>query len=1230
MYEYDSSLKILKCFKVKEQPKEINLLKVQKDSYKNYIENTVYADVASFETVLNKLVESKGKITFSKVVVSAESDSDQFERETLAPVSRFYAVHANIDVYHNVRQSTTTQENVLLFRIPFMNADGILDVNEAKRVVINKLVPATVPTYDEHKQVINVQLPERNIAISLSGKQITVRYGSDKTVPFHDFVIANFAKAGYDHIITKYLCSASALTAIGDIDYKIAASYLVDSKLSSMLTSYSGDAYRLGSARQAINSLLTIDRALQHTLSRPAGTYPKGTLVTESVLYDLKKQLINEVYVQDKPAIVGYSLDNPMLISMLPKGMHVGKYLRNNCGVTQVNEDTPCTIGFSAGTKITEDILEFLYDVGIQAVRCRRTSSSPSICCSFEREIIGNYTCPLYFVLDNPPEGRSYDEYVYYYNNPTFAKNNPDYLTPHDLLALLSLASYIKETGDYSMLKDKDIGFEKRLLSVSEIFSQTIRYTFTNFIRKKSRTRHVKNAVDNGGGFVEIFSGLTREWTAYMYREKYITLADPLNPCVAVTQVNLAESHVQGQIPDSIRQMAMGSYGRICPYETPSSIKIGVVNTLATQVQVGEDGSLRAPYRQVIVDTNGSVISVSEHVIYMTVEEEAAHVIGDLLSLYSSSEYVQARIPADGGGQTISTVHKSQLEYVNAWSEQALSPTVSLIPFACHDDATRVTYASNMMKQSISVQPDTYPRVFTSMYKDIFNHSDTYVVRAKKDGKLVSMPGGRVMVQYAGEALPEFLYTPETVINGEFVNFLTFRVGIGESFKAGDIIADSAVSKEGFYSPGLDCLVAYIPTGFNYEDAVDMSEGLATRFTSISNTSVKVKIHKNDRITARSVPTRMNTFVPEGTPMGSIRITPDKDYRRTENVPVVSDKASGILFYSERDFSDREYYSYKYHLLSLSRLSVGDKIAGRHSNKGTSARIRANSEMPCFKNGVPIEMCLNPLGVPSRMNSGQNFEGFMGLVATLLDIHIQSDPFNGASKEEVMELIHYVWDLCNNDDYPSVIAKYPSIPAELHKHAFTRHSYLLTWKGCFSPDGTAYLWNPVTCTYFENPATIGVSHFLKLHHEVRNKVNARSGLLEESYTLVSKQPVEGASRSGGQKMGEMELLALAQYGADALLEETLNEDSDNTVAKANMVLSSVGREDYQVQGNYAPHATYALKYYLEALGIKIEGFDFDPDPPVMLDVKGLLRRTHMPEVYEIEEGDDPPWEVEPT
>lgn len=1229
MYEYDSSLKILRCFKLKEQPKSINLLKVQKDSYLKYIADTVYTDIESFAKVINKIVETKGSVSFENVVVSAESDSDQFERETLAPISRFYAVHADVSIYHNVRKNMSVQPNVLLFKIPFMNDDGILDVNEAKRVVINKLVPATVPTYDADKQVINVQLPERNIAISLAGKAITVKYGSDKAVPFHDFVIASFAQAGYAHNITKYLCSASALTAIGDIDYKIAASYLADSKLSSMLTSYSGDAYTLGSARQALNTLLTIDRALQHTLSRPAGTFPAGTLVTESVLYSLKKQLVNEVYIQDKPSIVGYILDMPLFITTLKKGMHVGKYLRTTFNLTHIDADTPCTIGFNVGTKITEDILEFIYDVGVPVVKCKRTASSPSIRCTFEREIIGNYTCPLYLVIDNPPEGRSYDEYVYYYNNPTFEKNDPDHLTPHDLLALLSLASYVKETGDSTMLKDKDLGFQKRLLSVSEIFSQTIRYVFSNFIRKRSKTRSVRNAIDNGGGFVEIFAGFTKEWTSYMYREKYITLADPLNPCVAVTQVNIAESHVQGQIPDNIRQMAMGSYGRICPYETPSSLKIGVVNTLATQVHVAEDGSLLAPYRQVITDTKGHIISVSDQVTYMTVEEESEHVIGDLLSVFADSEYVQARIPADGGGQTISTVHKSQLEYVNAWSEQALSPTVSLIPFACHNDATRVTYASNMLKQSISVQPETYPRVFTSMYKDIFNHSDTYVVRARKDGKLMNMPGGRVMVQYDDEQLPEFLSTPETVIDGEFVNFLTFKVGIGEHFKKGDIIADSAVSKEGFYSPGIDCLVAYIPTGYNYEDAVDMSEGLATRFTSISNTSVKVKVHKNDHITARSVPSKMNMFVPEGTPMGSIRITTDRDYRRAENIPVVSDKASGILFYSERDFSDREYYSYKYHLLSLSRLSVGDKIAGRHSNKGTDARIRANSEMPCFRNGVPIEMCLNPLGVPSRMNSGQNFEGFMGFVATLLDIHIQSDPFNGASKEEVAELLHYVWDLCNNDDYFAVIAKYPNIPVGLHNQAACRHDYLLSWKGCFNPDGTACLWNPVSGEYFENPVTIGVSHFLKLHHEVRNKVNARSGLLEEDYALVSKQPVEGAARGGGQKMGEMELLALAQYGADALLEETLNEDSDNTVAKANMVLDSVNRSDYLVQGNYAPHATYALKYYLEALGIKIEGLDFDPDPPVMLDVKGLLKRNRMPDSFETE-GEDPPWEVEPT
>lgn len=238
-------------------------------------------------------------------------------------------------------------------------------------------------------------------------------------------------------------------------------------------------------------------------------------------------------------------------------------------------------------------------------------------------------------------------------------------------------------------------------------------------------------------------------------------------------------------------------------------------------------------------------------------------------------------------------------------------------------------------------------------------------------------------------------------------------------------------------------------------------------------------------------------------------------------------------------------------------------------------------------NGRPLDILLNPCGVPSRMNIGQNFEAYLGFIAYLLDVYVESDPFNGATKGDIKLLMHYVWELANNENAKIVCSKYPMLPSTLHERAISRHAAIRDWAGCFNPDGTARLWNPATGKCLENVVTFGVPYMLKLEHEVNHKFHARAGMLEEDYSQISKQPTEGSARGGGQKMGEMELSALAAYGAADFLYETCNAMSDNVLDRVNTTLRMLNLPEYTQHGPSVPYAVEKFRYLLEVLGYKL-------------------------------------------
>ena len=467
------------------------------------------------------------------------------------------------------------------------------------------------------------------------------------------------------------------------------------------------------------------------------------------------------------------------------------------------------------------------------------------------------------------------------------------------------------------------------------------------------------------------------------------------------------------------------------------------------------------------------------------------------------------------------------------------------------------------------------------MYRDIFKCSDAYLLVAEKTGTVTAIDIGRITVMYDGDTDETVYKVNEFAANTERVLCMRYRVRENERVVRGQILADSSASQDGVYCPGKNLLVAYMPTGYNYEDAVHTSMEASVEMTSPSAKFVRRKIS------------------------GSYEVNRDgmyKYYKSGEKITTVTKKQGNFIdahdvhtnvsgiWYSIDDTGMGGARELHFNLLGYRKLTDGDKVSGRHGNKGVDAIVADNSTVPMLPNGTPIQILLNPHGLPSRMNAGQIMEAHLGLVATVLGIYINSDSFNGASLQEVQMLMRMTYELanCGNKELCwSIMSKY-GMPRELQETVYGNMEQVMDWAGTFDEIGDCRLYNPVTGKWFPFKLTIGVSTILKMKQEGESKIHGRGGPLEEEYTMTSAQPTSGGARGGGQAMGGMESWAVQSYGASNVARDMVTVNSDDEVGRTNKLLDAFGSPVRIPEKYAAPRALTNFIYYLEALGLKLE------------------------------------------
>ena len=664
----------------------------------------------------------------------------------------------------------------------------------------------------------------------------------------------------------------------------------------------------------------------------------------------------------------------------------------------------------------------------------------------------------------------------------------------------------------------------------------------------------------------------------------------------------------------------------MCPSETPEGPNIGLINSLASYARINEYGFVEAPYRKIDkTDRNNPV--VTDEVVYMTADEEDNyHVAQASEALDAEGHFVRNTISGRYKDET-SEYPRSMFDYMDVSPRMVFSVATALIPFLENDDANRALMGSNMQRQAVPLLTTEAPVVGTGMETKAAVDSGVCVL-AKKAGTVEYVSSDLIRLAYDDGEKAEYHLTKFSRSNQSNCYNQKPIVFKGDRVAEGQVIADGPSTSMGELALGKNPLIGFMTwEGYNYEDAVLLSERLVQEdvYTSVHIEEYEAEARDTklgpEEIT-RDVPgvgdealkdlddrgiIRIGAEVRAGdilvgkvTPKGETELTAEERLLRAifgEKAREVRDTSLKVphgeygivvdakVFTRENsdELSPGVNQAVRIYIAQKRKISVGDKMAGRHGNKGVVSRVLPVEDMPYLPNGRPLDIVLNPLGVPSRMNIGQVLEIHLSLAAKALGFNVATPVFDGANERDIMDTLDLANDYVNLEWEEFEARHGQELLPEVLQYLYDNRDHRELWKGVpISSDGKVRLRDGRTGEYFDSPVTIGHMHYLKLHHLVDDKIHARS---TGPYSLVTQQPLGGKAQFGGQRFGEMEVWALEAYGASYTLQEILTVKSDDVVGRVKTYEAIIKGDNIPEPG--IPESFKVLLKELQALGLDV-------------------------------------------
>ncbi len=674
-----------------------------------------------------------------------------------------------------------------------------------------------------------------------------------------------------------------------------------------------------------------------------------------------------------------------------------------------------------------------------------------------------------------------------------------------------------------------------------------------------------------------------------------------------------------------VRDVHFSHYGRMCPIETPEGPNIGLINSLASYARVNDYGFIEAPYR--VVDKSGDTPRVTDECRYITADEEEKYTIAQAnAELNERGEFVNDKVVSRVGEDFVE-VDKNKVDLMDVSPKQMVSVATALIPFLENDDVTRALMGSNMQRQAVPLLKTDSPIVGTGMeFKTAYDSGVCAI--AKNSGIVDKVTANKIIIKTDNGSTDVYKLTKFLRSNQSTCIDQKPIVEKGDRVEKGSVIADGPSTQNGELALGRNPLIGFMTwEGYNYEDAILLSENLVKEdvYTSIHIEEYEAEARDTklgpEEIT-RDIPNvgedalkdldergiirigaevRPNDIlVGKVTPKGETELTAEERLLRAifgEKAREVRDTSLKVPHGESGTIVDVKIFLrengdelppgvnqlVRVYIAQKRKISVGDKMAGRHGNKGVISRVLPVEDMPFLPNGRPLDIVLNPLGVPSRMNIGQVLEVHLGLAAKVLGWKVSTPVFDGAHEIDIMDTLDLANDYANLS-WEEFEAKWKDIlDEELFKSLDENKDHREEWRGVpISRDGKIKLRDGRTGEYFDNPVTVGYMHYLKLHHLVDDKIHARS---TGPYSLVTQQPLGGKAQFGGQRFGEMEVWALEAYGASYTLQEILTVKSDDIVGRVKTYEAIVKGENIPEPG--VPESFKVLLKELQALALDV-------------------------------------------
>ena len=853
-------------------------------------------------------------------------------------------------------------------------------------------------------------------------------------------------------------------------------------------------------------------------------------------------------------------------------------------------------------TEISADVAEAIQNTGINIVDVKVNDKKV--------RVIGNGTVNIHnFVTDVDISDLHFKEYVNYEVLKSILDTTepeklhkvlaqreeeliPKHITTEDIIAsvsyLLNLDFGLGEIDDIDHLGNR------RIRCVGELLQNQFRIGLTRLeraVRERMTTQDLDVVTPQTLINTKPITSSIREFFGSSQLSQFMDQTNPLSELTHKRRISALGPGglTRERAGFEVRDIHHTHYGRLCPVESPEGPNIGLISALSCFAQINEYGFVETPYKKVDKET-GKVTDIIE---YMSADVEDKYVIAQATEpLDSEGRFLNDRIRARFK-EEILEVDKSRVDYIDISPKQLVSVAAAMIPFLEHDDVKRSLMGSNMQRQAVPLLMPEAPIVGTGIeYRAAKDSGIT--VTAKNDGIVEKVTGDEVIVRNKNNVLDKYKLRKFKRTNGGTCINQRPVVAKGERVKAGEILADGPSTKDGEMALGKNVIIAFMTwEGYNYEDAVLISERLVKEdvYTSIHIEEYDCECRDTklgpEEIT-RDIPNvgddglkdldedgiiRIGAEVRPGdilvgkvTPKGETELTAEERLLRAifgEKAREVRDTSLRVPQGEAGTIVDVKIFTrensdelgpgvnqvIRCYIATKRKISVGDKMSGRHGNKGVISRILPEEDMPFMEDGTPVDIVLNPQGIPSRMNLGQVLEVHLGMAAKALGFKVETPVFDGAKSEEIEDLLE---------------------------------------EAGLSRDGKRWLRDGRTGEIFDNPITVGVMYMLKLHHLVDDKIHARS---TGPYSLVTQQPLGGKAQFGGQRFGEMEVWALEAYGAAYTLQEMLTVKSDDVVGRVKTYEAIVKGENIPEPG--VPESFKVLVKELQSLGLDIRLYTKD-------------------------------------